>query len=242
MVRSTTQFAGVFAPINSHSPPFWTAGPERDCGMPTILGECIGRALGHLQFFGSGRRQMDSAGSDSRLRLALDGSSAVQGGGLTYLREVLPRLLEHPHVLLGPVLLREGIAQTLGLRASDYQLRTTATRIGAMARGWRQEVAAAGAEVVFAPTELTFARYSVPLVLAVRNPELVLTLVHDYRSSRSGQPTFKAIDRSAFQPICDCLYCRKRICRSDCSGRARRPARPNTCSLPWRANLGSPGT
>lgn len=97
--------------------------------------------------------------------VAIDASAGVSGGGKRYLEELLPRLVAAPGVRLGPMLARRGHVPP-ALAASST---VVSGRAGAMAPEWRRLVVQSGADVVFAPTEISFARYRVPLVLAARN-------------------------------------------------------------------------
>lgn len=103
------------------------------------------------------------------VHVAIDGSSAVTGGGVRYLREVLPRLLEKEDVRVGPVLLREGMARRIGLGRDDAEVIEVRNRAGAMGAAWGHAVARARPCLVYSPTEISVRRYEVPLILALRN-------------------------------------------------------------------------
>lgn len=106
------------------------------------------------------------------MRLAIDASSAVLGGGVTYLRHLMPLLVEEPDVDVVAVLIRDEARKRAGLDHVDLPFMSARGRAGAAAPTWRRSVAASRAEVVLAPTEISFASYRCPLVLAVRNPML----------------------------------------------------------------------
>jgi glycosyltransferase involved in cell wall biosynthesis len=108
------------------------------------------------------------------VRIAIDLSSAASGGGVTYARELLPRLAEVPGIDLGPVLVRPPAIDLLppGLRILPAHGRAAARNAA-----WRSE--AESCDVVFAPTEISLQRYKAPLVLAIRNASLVPWLVQE---------------------------------------------------------------
>lgn len=110
----------------------------------------------------------------------MDASSATAGGGLTYLRQLLPRISRQPGIQLGPILVREGTIPKLGFTAGDYDFRQTSSRLGARSPAWTQAVRDFEAHVVFAPTEISFVRYDIPLVLAVRYPGFPRAHVREY--------------------------------------------------------------
>ncbi len=115
------------------------------------------------------------------MRVAVDASSAAVGGGVTYLRRLLPLLAGAPEVEIGPVLVREAVLQSLGTGvAGDLPFFPTPGRLGALTPRWRRAVARADVDVVLAPTEISFASYRCPLVLAVRNPSWRASNVREY--------------------------------------------------------------
>lgn len=116
------------------------------------------------------------------MRVAIDLSSAAYGGGITYARELLPRLLEYPTVDVGPVLVRPNLVEVL---PPTLQIVPARSRLAARDPRWRS--AAESCDVVFAPTEITFQRYDVPLVLAIRNASLALSLVRESSLRRKAR-------------------------------------------------------
>lgn len=113
------------------------------------------------------------------MRVAIDLSSAASGGGVTYVREVLPRMAKSPGIDLGPILVRPA---TVGVLPPQLEIIPARNRLAARADSWRSK--AECCDVVFAPTEISFQRYDAPLVLAVRNPSLALWLVREATVSR----------------------------------------------------------
>lgn len=108
------------------------------------------------------------------MRIAIDLSSAASGGGITYARELLPRLLGLPNVELGAILVRPAVAHVV---PAGLRVLSATDRFAARSSGWRREVERC--DVVFAPSEISFQRYEVPTVLAVRNASLALWLVRE---------------------------------------------------------------
>ena len=97
-------------------------------------------------------------------------SSATDGGGLTSLRQLLTRLLHELGLHLRPILVRDGIVSRVGLDVAGYIFHSTPSRLEARGVGWRRTVRSFDAHTVFGPTEISFARYDLPLVLSVRYP------------------------------------------------------------------------
>ena len=134
-----------------------------------------------------GRASMVNSAT-SVTKVAIDASSATAGGGITYLRQLLPRLAKEPGLQIGPILVRESTVSKLGLSEANLNFHSTPSRLGARARSWRRVVRGFDPDVIFAPTEISFARYDVPLVLAVRYPGFPRAHVREY----------SAIERSRF--------------------------------------------
>jgi glycosyltransferase involved in cell wall biosynthesis len=124
--------------------------------------------------------------------VAIDASSAAVGGGLTYLREMLPRLRDDPQIELGPVLLRSQATADLVLDSRD-NIHTVVMpgRLAALQRRWSAVLADAGADAVFIPTELSLRGYAIPTVFALRNvlmsPSNTASLTADRRFRCSVQ-------------------------------------------------------
>jgi glycosyltransferase involved in cell wall biosynthesis len=100
--------------------------------------------------------------------IAIDASSAAIGGGLTYLREMLPRLLADPRIELGPVLLGPSAAAAVPLPDGVHTV-VLPGRWSALRRRWSAAVRSSGAEAVFVPTALSFRSYPIPMVIALRD-------------------------------------------------------------------------
>lgn len=127
------------------------------------------------------------SGVGGRVRVAIDGSSARTGGGVTYLREMLPRLRRETSIEIGPILLRREVAAALDscFEGSDIVLATG--RTAARSSEWLEMVRRSGADVVFAPTEISFVRYGVPLVLMLRNAAVSSTTWREYSYHESAR-------------------------------------------------------
>lgn len=104
--------------------------------------------------------------------VAVDASSAVTGGAVTYLREILPRFMDDTRLELGPVLLREESNAASELANNVDHPLLLPGRGSARTGRWRGAIREAGTEVVYCPTEVSAISYPVPLVLAIRNPLL----------------------------------------------------------------------
>jgi glycosyltransferase involved in cell wall biosynthesis len=85
-----------------------------------------------------------------------------------------------PGIQLGPILVREGTPPKLGLEEGDYDFRQTPSRLGARSKTWKHAVRIFDAHVVFAPTEISFARYDIPLILAIRYPGFPRAHIKEY--------------------------------------------------------------
>lgn len=99
------------------------------------------------------------------IRVAVDASSAASGGGVTYLRRLLPLLVKQSRIEVAAVLIRPNL-ELPGL--PEELLIREPGRAAALSRRWSAKVSRE-ADLVFAPTELSFGRYRVPVVLALRN-------------------------------------------------------------------------
>lgn len=102
-------------------------------------------------------------------RVAVDASSAVTGGGIRYLVELLPLLRDRPEIDLGPVLVRAGGRAEKELRERGIPVTAAPGRAAAGTARWRYEVERSGSDLVYVPTEIGFGRYEVPVVFACRN-------------------------------------------------------------------------
>lgn len=98
--------------------------------------------------------------------IAVDASAGLSGGGRKYIENLLPRLLASGGVRVGPVLVRPGMWPEDDAR---FNVIAVPGRLGARSARWRDAVASSGANLVYAPTEISFSRYAVPVVLAARN-------------------------------------------------------------------------
>lgn len=106
------------------------------------------------------------------MRVALDLSSVVTGGGVTYARQMVPRLASTAGLAIGPVLVREALSSVF--LDYDMQLIVGTSRFAARSREWKKAVECSKSPVVFAPTEISFTGYrNSQLVLALRNGALV---------------------------------------------------------------------
>lgn len=123
------------------------------------------------------------------MRVAIDASSAVTGGGLSYLRQILPRLAQQQNVDLGPILIRTDVIPRIDfLSRSDILLVTTSSRLGGLSRPWVRALHRIPPDVVLVPTEVSMASYQVPVVSMVRNANLRPGAMHEY--SRRVQSRF----------------------------------------------------
>lgn len=102
------------------------------------------------------------------MRVAIDLSSAVYGGAITYARELFPHLSEY--VDISAVLARPTAIDLL----PQMPYVTCEGRLGARSARW--QAAVEDCDVVYAPTEVSFRSYDIPLVLAIRNASLAPTL------------------------------------------------------------------
>ncbi len=146
-----------------------------------------------------------------RVKVAIDASSAASGGGITYLREMLPRLNDRADVSVGPILVRGDITEQLSaLKHAEGPVVTTESRLGARSRPWLNAVKT-DVDVVFVPTEISLGRYSLPVVTMLRNPCFIPEALQEYRrgirarfivqqllAQRSGRTTALAIAVSAY--------------------------------------------
>lgn len=112
-----------------------------------------------------GRLRVKSDGT--ALQLAVDASSAQKGGGLTYLREMLPHLVGREDVELCALLVRESCLSEDWCDLAE-RIVPAKGRAAMLGSAWRRTVQRV-ADVVYAPTEIGFAPAPVPLVLALRN-------------------------------------------------------------------------
>lgn len=108
----------------------------------------------------------------ARAIVAIDASSAVTGGGLTYLREMLPRLAASKIVSVGPVLARTDLEHVRAAVPHDAVVRA-GSRTASLGLEWGSAVRSSQATVVFTPTEIAFRGYRIPQVLALRNPMIL---------------------------------------------------------------------
>lgn len=104
---------------------------------------------------------------DEPLRLAVDASSAQTGGGLTYLRHLLPRLASRDDVDLAVLLVRERCLSEDWCNLAQEVLLAKG-RAAIFGPRWLRTVHRT-ADLVYAPTEIGFAPPEIPLVLAIRN-------------------------------------------------------------------------
>lgn len=107
------------------------------------------------------------------VRVAIDVSSAATGGGVSYLRHMLPRLGRLEGIEVGPILARVDLPKVAAALPDEAQVLSATGRLGARDKRWESAVRKSGADVVFAPTEISFGRYDVPQVLALRNPRIL---------------------------------------------------------------------
>lgn len=110
------------------------------------------------------------------LTVAVDASSAVTGGGATYVNDLLPRLAERADVRLGAILARRETEVKIPCDLRD-RIVFCRSRWGALLPRWSRAVKDSGANVVYAPTEFSLRPYKVPLVLALRDVTLHRALV-----------------------------------------------------------------
>lgn len=105
------------------------------------------------------------------LRIGVDGSSAVIGGGVRYLLELVPQLALLDSVEVTALLARPAVAERLrpAVRGEPYRAES---RWSALGREWRSFVKE-HCDVVLCPTELSLSKYQVPTVMAIRNPCLL---------------------------------------------------------------------
>jgi glycosyltransferase involved in cell wall biosynthesis len=116
------------------------------------------------------------------VRVAVDASSAATGGGITYLREMLPRLHRQVDVEIVAVLVRSSVVRHSGLdQVTGLPLVTGEGRFAAVKQDWRRVVTSRRTDVVFTPTEISFTRYRCPLVLVLRNAVLGHGNVQEYK-------------------------------------------------------------
>ncbi|MFN2607554.1 MAG: glycosyltransferase [Acidimicrobiales bacterium] len=121
------------------------------------------------------------------MRVAIDASSAASGGGITYLREMLPRFAARSDMRLGPVLVRPGVLSRIGLaNQADVSIVTADHRGAALGRAWARAVRQ-GADVVLVPTEVSLPRYAVPVVNMARNPCLMPGTLREYGRVTRGR-------------------------------------------------------
>ncbi len=116
------------------------------------------------------------------IRVAIDASSAATGGGISYLRHILPRLTRHDMLEVGPILARVERPQVAAVIPPELHVVPASGRLAARSRTWHEVVKNERIDVVFAPTEISFCRYDIPLVLAFRNSAIFDGSLHrDYR-------------------------------------------------------------
>ncbi|HEX7167609.1 MAG TPA: glycosyltransferase [Acidimicrobiales bacterium] len=118
------------------------------------------------------------------MKVAIDLSSAQAGGGVTYVRELLPRLRALPGLEVGPVLVRSALAASAGEALAGAQVVDAERRTAPTSRAWRKAVAQSRPDVIYVPTELAFWRYRQPTVLAARNAMYYPPHVAEYPRSR----------------------------------------------------------
>jgi glycosyltransferase involved in cell wall biosynthesis len=121
------------------------------------------------------------------LRVGLDASSAVTGGGLTYLKQMLLRLGSLEGVDLVAVLARAEHMNALETTPDRTKLLWTNARLGAVNKSWREALRTFRVQVVLAPTEIGHAPSEVPLVLALRNAALRPSVIRSYRGRTRGR-------------------------------------------------------
>lgn len=113
------------------------------------------------------------------MRVAIDLSSAVTGGGITYAKAMLPRLAAEKDIELGPILVRPDVPAAV-VAAEPYGVVAVAGRYSALSGKWRSALRSARPDAVLVPTEVSFGRYAVPVVQAIRNPTLDPANLHEY--------------------------------------------------------------
>jgi len=120
------------------------------------------------------------------LRVAVDASSATSGGGTTYLCQLLPRLAAVPRIEIVALLLRKRGRAAAGIEDMDLPVMSGG-RLAAAGAEWQGAVDESKADVVFAPTEISFSSYRRPLVLAVRNAALGPGNMREYPAHLRGR-------------------------------------------------------
>lgn len=123
------------------------------------------------------------------LRMAVDASSARAGGGVTYARELLPELAHLPSVDLVACLLPIGLdeATANSLRATGAAIQYASRRMDASRARWQRLVRNRQTEVVYTPTEISFASYQCLQVNALRSPIYEPSTVRGYPVSRRAR-------------------------------------------------------
>lgn len=109
----------------------------------------------------------------ARVGIAIDLSSAVSGGGLTYARSLLPYLREDERTEVRSLLVRNRIvAEEIAGLFPAARIRVAEHRVDFLSVGWLGDLSAVDADVVFAPTEVGWSPPRTPLVLAGRNVKI----------------------------------------------------------------------
>jgi glycosyltransferase involved in cell wall biosynthesis len=106
--------------------------------------------------------------SRAPLRVAIDASSAVRGGGTTYLRNLIPHLSV------------EGLQLAILLRRSSVSLgevgrffestMESGSRVASLGPAWHRALRAAEVDIVYCPTEIAAPALGIPVVTALRSP------------------------------------------------------------------------
>ena len=105
---------------------------------------------------------------------ALEASSAITGGGVTYLAHLLPRLLGFDDFRLAVMMAPRALLADLDL-PPDTAVITARGRLGALGSSWRSACQERGVNVVWNPSEIYLGHHGdQPLVAMIRNSNLFL--------------------------------------------------------------------
>jgi glycosyltransferase involved in cell wall biosynthesis len=125
------------------------------------------------------------------VKIAIDASSARAGGGVTYLRWVIPRLAAFPDAELHGLLLPREAPDALRDIPCLFHSVIRGSRLSAATREWRS--LASASDVVYTPTEVSLGFYAnTPSVIAVRNARI-------HRDYGEGYPPLMRVRFSVYR-------------------------------------------
>jgi glycosyltransferase involved in cell wall biosynthesis len=101
--------------------------------------------------------------------VALDASSVIEGGGLTYLQQILPRIMQRSNIHIGAALMRRSTCDYFLDILPQGALITANSRASSLSRQWTGRLKEVNPGVIWVPTEISFKRYKVPTVVSLRN-------------------------------------------------------------------------